>query len=149
MTIEISAVRREFSYAGMTLADPDPGLSPAEVCAFYAGSFGELTTAQVNDDGVTRGSSDAAGGEGDVSVHRFSLQRVAGTKGTDQCKEYREWLEMVAQGREVQDPLFENALQEQFIQRSRQWCAAMAKPSAREAREPRQAFPSGALPPLA
>jgi len=70
MTIVMNAVRRTFAYSGMTLADPDGSMTPADVAAFYAASFPELTNCEVSDEGI------AADG-----THKYSFQRVVGTKG--------------------------------------------------------------------
>jgi PRTRC genetic system protein C len=45
-------------------------MSPQEVCQFYSASFGELTNAEVHDEGMS------ADGK-----HKYSFQRIAGTKG--------------------------------------------------------------------
>jgi len=69
MTIVVAALTRAFNYSGLKLADPDTSMTPQEVRDFYSASFGELTTAEVHDEGVVDG------------VHTYSFQRIAGTKG--------------------------------------------------------------------
>lgn len=70
MSIVVAALNRVFNYSGLSLADPDPTMSPQEVCQFYSASFGELTNAEVHDEGMS------ADGK-----HQYSFQRIAGTKG--------------------------------------------------------------------
>lgn len=71
MSIVVTAVKRVFAYSGMSLADPDTTMAPQEVATFYAASFPELTNAEVHDEGLSA----------DGSTHKYSFQRVAGTKG--------------------------------------------------------------------
>lgn len=72
MTLQVTPVRREFTYNGAALADPDSSLTPEQVLEFYAtNSFKELGNAEVQYDGTSD----------DGSVARYSFARVVGTKG--------------------------------------------------------------------
>ncbi|HQR21909.1 MAG TPA: PRTRC system protein C [Burkholderiaceae bacterium] len=71
MTLQVTPIKREFTYAGMTLADPSPTMTPEQVKAFYAAHFTELTNAEIEEQP----------NEGDGTVVRYAFSRVVGTKG--------------------------------------------------------------------
>jgi PRTRC genetic system protein C len=71
--MKIETIEREFSYNGMTLADPNPSMSVAQVQATHAAQFPELATAKPKIE--TRHI--AGGGERQVVTFHVS----AGTKG--------------------------------------------------------------------
>ena len=51
MAITINTVKREFSYNGMTLADPGTQFTPDQVRDMYTAQYPELTTAAVEGPG--------------------------------------------------------------------------------------------------
>ena len=67
--MKIESVRREFSYNGVSLADPDADMSPEDVRDVYSATYGELTTAEVIDHGIEN------------STHRYEFRKQVGTKG--------------------------------------------------------------------
>jgi PRTRC genetic system protein C len=69
MAITVKAVQREFTYNGVTLADPGPTFSPDEVRDLYTAQYPELTTATVD------------GPEIDGEIARYKVVRAAGAKG--------------------------------------------------------------------
>ncbi|MCP1121029.1 PRTRC system protein C [Robbsia andropogonis] len=69
MSISIRKAIREFSYNGMTFADPGPQFSVLEVRDLYSAQYPELTTASVN------------GPETSGAIMRYTFLRAAGAKG--------------------------------------------------------------------
>lgn len=69
MAIQMHEAVRKFSYQGVDLGDPDSAMSPEEVRDFYAGHYGELTTAEINDLGIQNGA------------HHFEFVKQVGKKG--------------------------------------------------------------------
>ena len=67
--VQASPLKREFSYMGLKLADPNSKLTVEEVRSFYSGQYPDLATAAVTGPEV----------EGDKLL--FSFQRAIGTKG--------------------------------------------------------------------
>lgn len=67
--MQTTVLKREFTYNGMTLADPGSTLSPEDVKELYSAQYPELTTAMV--DGPTV----------DADVARYTFVRAAGAKG--------------------------------------------------------------------
>lgn len=55
MPLKAETMTREFKYGELELPDPNPQLTPEQVCEFYAGTYPELNNASV-DGPVTRGS---------------------------------------------------------------------------------------------
>lgn len=69
MAISINTVKREFSYNGMTLADPGTQFTPDQVRDMYTAQYPELTTAAVEGPEY----------KGENAVYKFV--RAAGAKG--------------------------------------------------------------------
>lgn len=69
----ISALEREFRYNGMTLADPNPNMSVAQVQAAHSSQYPELATAKP----AIESRSLPGGGERKIITFNVS----AGTKG--------------------------------------------------------------------
>lgn len=65
----MAGLTREFVFGSMTLADPDPGLSPEQVKAMYATAYSDLTTASV------------AGPEAVNGKQVYTFKKAVGTKG--------------------------------------------------------------------
>lgn len=68
MAIEISKLKREFNFNGVSLADPGPEFSPEEVQETYSVAYPDLSTAIIETET-----------EGDTIVYKFI--RNVGTKG--------------------------------------------------------------------
>lgn len=69
MSVTVTPCPRVFSYAGLTLPDPNVTLSPEEVKAIYAGQYPELATAAIN------------GPEAIGDKLRYEFVRAVGSKG--------------------------------------------------------------------
>ena len=67
--LQVEELKRQFTYRGNTLADPDPSLSVDQVREAYAAQYPELTNAVVDD----------GGNENGVITYEFSVN--AGSKG--------------------------------------------------------------------
>ena len=67
--MNIKIAEREFSYHGVTLADPNPRFSIEEVRTFYANQFPELISAAIT------------GPETFGDRLRYSFERAIGSKG--------------------------------------------------------------------
>ena len=64
-----SRLSREFSYNGVKLPDPNPGMTPEEVRQFYATQYPDITTASIT------------GPEAEGDKLRYSFARAIGAKG--------------------------------------------------------------------
>ena len=64
-----SRLSREFSYNGVKLPDPNPGMTPEEVRQFYATQYPDITTASIT------------GPEAEGDKLRYSFVRAIGAKG--------------------------------------------------------------------
>ena len=64
-----SRLSREFSYNGVKLPDPNPGMTPEEVRQFYATQYPDITTASIT------------GPEAESDKLRYSFVRAIGAKG--------------------------------------------------------------------
>ena len=60
---------RDFSYNGVKLPDPNPGMTPEEVRQFYATQYPDITTAAIT------------GPEAEGDKLRYSFVRAIGSKG--------------------------------------------------------------------
>lgn len=73
MPLEVQNLKREFTFkkdgTNVTLPDPNPEFTVAEVMQFYSGQYPELTTATLDGPKV----------EGKKAV--YSVQTTVGTKG--------------------------------------------------------------------
>jgi PRTRC genetic system protein C len=67
--MKVTALVRSFSYAGVTLPDPNPNLSPDQVRDVYSATYPELATATVE------------GPEARDGKMTYSFRRAAGMKG--------------------------------------------------------------------
>jgi PRTRC genetic system protein C len=67
--IETTPLVREFTYNGVKLPDPNPGITLEEVRAVYANQYPDLATASIT------------GPETDGGKLRYSFVRAIGTKG--------------------------------------------------------------------
>ena len=64
-----SRLSREFSYNGVKLPDPNPGMTPEEVRQFYATQYPDITTASIT------------GPDAEGEQLRYSFARAIGAKG--------------------------------------------------------------------
>jgi PRTRC genetic system protein C len=69
--MKVTALTRSFAYAGVTLPDPNPGLSVDQVRDVYSATYPELATAAVE------------GPETRDGKMVYSFRRAAGMKGGD------------------------------------------------------------------
>jgi len=67
--IETTPLVREFTYNGVKLPDPNPGMALEQVRAIYANQYPDLATATIT------------GPEADSGKLRYSFVRAIGTKG--------------------------------------------------------------------
>ena len=69
MALQINNYKRVFKHGSVTLADPNPEMSPEEVMNFYSNQYPELTTSNVQGPKI----------DGDNAVYTFKT--TVGTKG--------------------------------------------------------------------
>lgn len=74
---EVEVAKRTFKYNSLILQDPDPGMGPEEVKAFYSSIYPELTQAVVE------------GPEYDEQGMTYEFKRSIGTKGGCASKKNR------------------------------------------------------------
>ena len=67
--MKVENVKRSFSFNGVALPDPGPGLTPEQVKDVYAATYPDLTSAQVEGPEL----------KGNKMV--YSFRRAVGTKG--------------------------------------------------------------------
>ena len=72
MALSVQTIEREFCYSGMTLPDPNPAMSIADVQALHTAQYPELATAKPH---VTQ----KATAEGTKEIVTFNI--AVGTKG--------------------------------------------------------------------
>lgn len=68
-TLHVQPIERRFTYNGVTLPDPSPGMSVEQVRDFYAHTYPDLATATVSGPTETDGRFD------------YAFTRAIGTKG--------------------------------------------------------------------
>jgi PRTRC genetic system protein C len=67
--MQVTKLKRQFKYNGLTLADPAPNKPPEAVKAFYASMYPELTSAVVGEPTTSNGTT------------TYEFTRAVGTKG--------------------------------------------------------------------
>ena len=55
MALEAKEVKRKFIFQGIDLDDPGPHMTPEEVRDLYSAMYGELTTAEIRNQGIENG----------------------------------------------------------------------------------------------
>ncbi|MBI5642651.1 MAG: PRTRC system protein C [Deltaproteobacteria bacterium] len=75
---EVEVAKRTFKYNSLTLQDPDPGMGPEEVKAFYSSIYPELTQAVIEGPEYD-----------DLQGMTYEFRRAIGTKGGRASKKYR------------------------------------------------------------
>ena len=69
MALQVSTYKRVFKHGNITLADPNPDMTPEQVMGFYSNQYPELTTSNVHGPVI----------EGEEAVYTFKT--TVGTKG--------------------------------------------------------------------